>query len=51
LNPSYYNFTQWVYEEWDIGYYTCPDYEYSNAVGLSLFSAAVSGVMISLTIF
>jgi hypothetical protein len=23
ISPSYYNFTQWVYEAYDIGYYTC----------------------------
>lgn len=52
LNPSYYNFTQWVYEEWDIGYYTCPDYGLgdSGATGLSLITAAVIGLF-SLTIF
>ena len=23
LNPSYYNFTEWIYQAYDIGFYTC----------------------------
>lgn len=48
LNPSYYNFTQWVYEEWDIGYYTCPDYHWSGASSLVYFTAAVTSAIATL---